>query len=1485
MLLDTILRSIATYLAIAVGIVLLFMLLVSLWNRIIAKMGLRNIPRRPAQSALIVLGLTLSTIIVVSSLAIGDTLSYSVERQAVEVYGQIDEVLSPPILGTLAGLGIQLSDFDDGPPGAGNQLSEDQAALLEGGLTTVFALLEDGLPGISEDRYRELQQSIEQEPLIDGVAPSILFPIIIRNRTTGQGEPFGFIFGINDEYPAQFDMQTTDGSPVNIDDLKPGIGNIFEMAGVVVAVANESAQGLATQLGFEEFSISDLILTIAAAGTALDAPLGGVADAEPSPVEPANRPRAPDASEEAETEEDVDETPTVEPEPSGEESDTPDATATSVDDAEDTASETPTESPTAQPTEVPETEDDTADPAPSNPALDNTLDQLGLGGFDANSLDAEQLLAQLGSILGVDTAGALAFLEENFGITTESLGLDALVTNTAESTTNFATDIISTTAASVTGAINLNTLGEDIDTFLGQAGLELRRGEVYLSQVGAARLNAKRGDLLDIYLGPIPLPYRVAGIVDEAGPAAALVPVVVMNLDEAQRLLFMEDRINSVLVSNQGDELEGMALTAEVSERLRILSLNDDAIDNLMAVLREPTVSRAVHRAIDNYVEDDFFAPTQEETTAEDTGQDDAAAQAETDTGTGADTGTGNAVLDNLLESFRTTVGDTLGLSTVSRDLQALATAIDAEEMTPALAEDLRRSLSNRTIQIFLSTLERLPSAQQDEVNTAVSQLTELELLDPLNKQTVVTIAGVGGTAFSSAFSLFGFFSILAAILLIFMIFVMLAAERRSEMGMARAVGMQRRQLVQMFVTEGLVYDLLAALVGVGLGILISYAMVGFIGRLFTDVAGSFSNQIELDSIFRIRFNVLPTSMIIAYCLGVIFTFVVVVFASYRVSRLNIVAAIRDLPESNFTRRTTIVGQALRFIAGPALIGGGIYIMTLGETLEITQTQLAATMIVVGVAFLLGWILQWRETREAVRQRAVYSVIGIGLLALWALPWSRLIGGAGTIFEQNPATVLLSFALTAPLIILGAILTIVYNADVLVWPINFVLGGIGSLTPVLRTAIAYPLNNRFRTGMAMLLFAMIISTVVIMAIVIQATQLSTQPDTERNAGYEIQVNKTLLSFFYSINDLKGEIARLDDFPQADVASVAHITELELQAKLNDEPTTYNTSITGINSDYALQSSQIYGLQMRSEGYESDEAAWQAVAERDDVVIISPDLIRDPNPENQFDFDDDDDFDGERRRRFRRLRIEMALPEDDEVGILPDITLTLQNTTNDGVDVEKVVKVIGILKTDATLADGNIQVNDSVIETLTGQPVVTGAFYVKTAEGADVRFVANEIERAFVSSGLDTSIMAEAFAAGQAVTRGILQLFQGFMALGLLVGIAALGVISSRTVVERRQQVGMLRAIGYQPNMVALSFVLEASFIALCGIIIGTLTGITLGQNIVGEFFAAIADTTVPTPWQQIGVIVGLAYLASLLTTVLPAYQASRIYPAEALRYD
>ena len=71
-----------------------------------------------------------------------------------------------------------------------------------------------------------------------------------------------------------------------------------------------------------------------------------------------------------------------------------------------------------------------------------------------------------------------------------------------------------------------------------------------------------------------------------------------------------------------------------------------------------------------------------------------------------------------------------------------------------------------------------------------------------------------------------------------------------------------------------------------------------------------------------------------------------------------------------------------------------------------------------------------------------------------------------------------------------------------------------------------------------------------------------------------------------------------------------------------------------------------------------------------------------------------------------------------------------------------------------------------------------------------------------------------------------------MGLGLVVGVAALGVISARAVVERRQQIGVLRAIGFRRTMVQAAFLLESSFVALTSIVVGTALGLLLGWNIV-----------------------------------------------------
>src|SRR5581483_288975 len=158
------------------------------------------------------------------------------------------------------------------------------------------------------------------------------------------------------------------------------------------------------------------------------------------------------------------------------------------------------------------------------------------------------------------------------------------------------------------------------------------------------------------------------------------------------------------------------------------------------------------------------------------------------------------------------------------------------------------------------------------------------------------------GAAFMSLFTTFGSFSIAAGILLIFLIFVMLAAERRGELGIARAVGTKRRNLVQMFVFEGVAYDVLAAAVGAALGVGVAYGMVLAIAA-----------AVGAESDITISYSVRAASVVVAYAIGVLLTFAVVAFSAWRVSRMNIVSAIRNLsdpPAEKSRRRRWLLGIA-----------------------------------------------------------------------------------------------------------------------------------------------------------------------------------------------------------------------------------------------------------------------------------------------------------------------------------------------------------------------------------------------------------------------------------------------------------------------------------------------------------------------------------------------------------------------------------------------
>jgi putative ABC transport system permease protein len=178
------------------------------------------------------------------------------------------------------------------------------------------------------------------------------------------------------------------------------------------------------------------------------------------------------------------------------------------------------------------------------------------------------------------------------------------------------------------------------------------------------------------------------------------------------------------------------------------------------------------------------------------------------------------------------------------------------------------------------------------------------------------------------------------------------------------------------------------------------------------------------------------------------------------------------------------------------------------------------------------------------------------------------------------------------------------------------------------------------------------------------------------------------------------------------------------------------------------------------------------------------------------------------------------------------------------------------------------------------------YFIRLEDPDEAKATADAIEATLFTSGAQAvSIKAEREEASR-LMNSFLILMQMFMGLGLVVGVAAVGVIAFRTVVERRQQIGMLRAIGYTRGAVSLSFMMESSFVTLMGILSGLGLALVLAYFLItSDEFTATGMTGFYIPWLQLLSICAFAYLASLVMTFIPSRQAASIPIADALRYE
>ncbi|MDF0529887.1 FtsX-like permease family protein [Tsukamurella sp. 8F] len=123
-------------------------------------------------------------------------------------------------------------------------------------------------------------------------------------------------------------------------------------------------------------------------------------------------------------------------------------------------------------------------------------------------------------------------------------------------------------------------------------------------------------------------------------------------------------------------------------------------------------------------------------------------------------------------------------------------------------------------------------------------------------------------------------------------------------------------------------------------------------------------------------------------------------------------------------------------------------------------------------------------------------------------------------------------------------------------------------------------------------------------------------------------------------------------------------------------------------------------------------------------------------------------------------------------------------------------------------------------------------------------------------------------------------------LGLAVVIAVLGIINTLalSVVERRREIGMLRAVGMLRAQVRRSIYLESMLIAIFGALLGLVLGVLLGASLVH----ALRDqglSAVRVPWTTLLVMLVGSGFVGILAAILPGIRASRIPPLAAIAGD
>jgi len=186
-------------------------------------------------------------------------------------------------------------------------------------------------------------------------------------------------------------------------------------------------------------------------------------------------------------------------------------------------------------------------------------------------------------------------------------------------------------------------------------------------------------------------------------------------------------------------------------------------------------------------------------------------------------------------------------------------------------------------------------------------------------------------------------------------------------------------------------------------------------------------------------------------------------------------------------------------------------------------------------------------------------------------------------------------------------------------------------------------------------------------------------------------------------------------------------------------------------------------------------------------------------------------------------------------------------------------------------------------------------YVSASPGEDLNAVADNVERKLIKhrgvteKTVDFSILTpEELLASFGTILNILTAFLvGIGFISVLVGGIGIANTMYTSVLERKKEIGTMKAIGARNSDILLIFVIEAGILGLIGGVLGLAVGAGIAKMIEIIANQALGGNLLQASFNPIIVFgsLGFAFLVGILSGVLPSYQASKLKPVDALRYE